>query len=120
MPKHEDSSPEPTLGALPTELSIAQSAGQRAGPLAHDVAGDRARIRDLQGADEPAAALHHSVEPGSGAPDQDERHPRLGADLQAVIGQQLRAVYHEVLNEPVPERFVRLLEVLATKQADHP
>jgi hypothetical protein len=35
-----------------------------------------------------------------------------------VIGQQLRAVYHEILNEPVPDRFVRLLEQLATKAAD--
>jgi hypothetical protein len=42
----------------------------------------------------------------------------LDADLQAVIGHQLRAVYHEVLNEPVPDRFVRLLEQLATKSAD--
>jgi hypothetical protein len=46
------------------------------------------------------------------------QHPRLDSDLQAVIGQQLRAVYHEVLNEPVPDRFVRLLEQLATKAAD--
>jgi hypothetical protein len=47
-----------------------------------------------------------------------EQHPRLDSDLQAVIGQQLRAVYHEILNEPVPDRFVRLLEQLATKAAD--
>jgi hypothetical protein len=46
------------------------------------------------------------------------QHPRLDSDLQAVIGQQLRAVYHEILNEPVPDRFVRLLEQLATKAAD--
>ncbi len=43
--------------------------------------------------------------------------PHLGPDLQALIGQQLRAVYHEVLNEPVPDRFVRLLETLAARQA---
>jgi hypothetical protein len=48
------------------------------------------------------------------------RYPRLDADLQAVIGQQLRAVYHEILNEPVPDRFVQLLEQLATKAADRP
>ena len=46
------------------------------------------------------------------------QHPRLDADLQAAIGQQLRAVYHETLNEPVPDRFVRLLEQLATTAAD--
>jgi Anti-sigma factor NepR len=49
---------------------------------------------------------------------QAEQHPNLGADLQAVIGRQLRAVYHEVLDEPVPDRFVRLLAELATKTAD--
>ena len=48
----------------------------------------------------------------------DDHQPQLGPDLQAMIGHQLRAVYHEVLNEPVPERFVRLLEELAAKQAD--
>lgn len=48
------------------------------------------------------------------------QHPRLDADLQAAIGQQLRAVYHEILNEPVPDRFVRLLEQLATKSAGRP
>jgi hypothetical protein len=47
-----------------------------------------------------------------------DRQPQLGPDLQALIGQQLRAVYHEVLSEPVPDRFVRLLEELAAKQAD--
>jgi len=50
-------------------------------------------------------------------PDQAQQGPRLGADLQAVIGQQLRAVYHEILSEPVPDRFVRLLNELATKEA---
>jgi hypothetical protein len=79
----------------------------------------------------PGAVVHHSGDTGSGASDsgasdrgasdrgasdQEESHPRLGADLQAMIGQQLRAVYHEILSEPVPERFVRLLESLATKE----
>ncbi len=41
----------------------------------------------------------------------------LGADLQAHIGRQLRAVYDEVVNEAVPERFLRLLEELERKQA---
>lgn len=46
--------------------------------------------------------------------------PQLGPDLQALIGQQLRAVYHEILNEPVPDRFVRLLDELAAKRVDRP
>jgi hypothetical protein len=50
------------------------------------------------------------------ASEPEATQPHLGPDLQALIGQQLRAVYHEVLNEPVPDRFVRLLEALAAKQ----
>lgn len=42
----------------------------------------------------------------------------LEADLQAHIGRQLRAVYDEVVNEGVPERFLRLLEELERKKAE--
>jgi hypothetical protein len=42
---------------------------------------------------------------------------RMEPDLQAHIGRQLRAVYDEVVNEPVPDKFVRLLEELERKQA---
>lgn len=40
------------------------------------------------------------------------------ADLQAHIGRQLRAVYEEVVNEAVPERFLQLLEELERKKAE--
>jgi hypothetical protein len=56
--------------------------------------------------------------PGRASLELSRPHPHLGTDVQALIGQQLRAVYHEVLNEPVPDRFVRLLDELATKAAD--
>ena len=42
---------------------------------------------------------------------------KLDADVQRFIGNQLRAVYDEVVKEPVPERFVKLLEELERKQA---
>jgi hypothetical protein len=41
----------------------------------------------------------------------------LEADLQAHIGRQLRAVYEEVVNEAVPDRFLKLLEELDRKKA---
>lgn len=41
----------------------------------------------------------------------------LELELQDHIGMQLRAVYDEVLNEPVPERFLKLLAELERKQA---
>ena len=43
---------------------------------------------------------------------------KLDTDLQAHIGRQLRAVYDEVVNEPVPDKFIRLLEELERKQSD--
>lgn len=42
----------------------------------------------------------------------------LEADLQAHIGRQLRAVYDEVVNEAVPDRFLRLLEDLERKKSE--
>jgi hypothetical protein len=40
----------------------------------------------------------------------------LGGDLQAHIGRQLRAVYDEVANEAVPDRFLKLIEELERKE----
>ena len=42
----------------------------------------------------------------------------LGADSRTHIGHQLRAAYVEVVNEPVPNRFVRLLEELERKHGN--
>jgi hypothetical protein len=44
----------------------------------------------------------------------------LDPELQAHIGRQLRAVYDKVVNEPVPDRFLRLLETLEREQARTP
>jgi hypothetical protein len=37
---------------------------------------------------------------------------RLGRDIQAKIGQQLRALYDDVVNQGVPNRFADLLNRL--------
>jgi len=39
----------------------------------------------------------------------------LGRDIQAQIGQQLRAVYDDVLQQEVPDRFMKLLTELDAK-----
>lgn len=39
-------------------------------------------------------------------------HGMLDRTLQAQLGRQLRAIYSDVAEEPVPDRFVRLLEEL--------
>jgi hypothetical protein len=41
----------------------------------------------------------------------------LGPELQAHIGRQLRAVYDEIAQQPVPDRFLQLLDELERKQA---
>ena len=44
------------------------------------------------------------------------RNPgRLGRDVQAKIGNQLRAIYDDVVKEGVPDRFVDLLKRLDKK-----
>ena len=42
---------------------------------------------------------------------------KLGRDIQAKIGQQLRALYDDVVNQGVPDRFTDLLNRL-DKPAD--
>lgn len=41
----------------------------------------------------------------------------LEPKLQTYIGEQLRTVYEEVLNEDIPERLLALLQELERKQA---
>ncbi len=41
----------------------------------------------------------------------------LEPKLQSYIGEQLRTVYEEVLNEDIPERLLALLQELERKQA---
>jgi hypothetical protein len=42
---------------------------------------------------------------------------RMEPALQDHIGRQLRAVYEQVLDEPVPERFLKLLSEFQNKQS---
>jgi hypothetical protein len=41
--------------------------------------------------------------------------PKLDPKLQALIGEQLRGYYAELLSEPVPERFAELVKRLDRK-----
>ncbi len=41
-------------------------------------------------------------------------------ELQAFIGRQLLATFDDVLNEPIPDRFLELLRKLEQQQADKP
>ena len=44
----------------------------------------------------------------------------LEPELQAFIGRQLQANYDEVLNEPVPDRFLDLLSKLEQSEPEEP
>jgi hypothetical protein len=43
---------------------------------------------------------------------QSARVAKLGPDIKAKIGQQLRVMYGEIVNEGVPDRFVEILRGL--------
>ena len=58
--------------------------------------------------------------PESMLSDVNQRKPkgRLGRDVQSKIGQQLRAMYDNVVSEGVPDRFTDMLRQL--DQAQNP
>lgn len=66
----------------------------------------------------PAAPSPPSTSPPA-APQGDPPPPRRRGDvpIDQHISHQLRAIYDEVVNEPIPDRFVKLLEELERKQA---
>lgn len=43
----------------------------------------------------------------------------LDRELQFKIGQMLRDIFSDVAQEPVPERLIKLLEALETRERDH-
>ena len=53
----------------------------------------------------PGAKMNNSV----ALPDSNGT---LGRDVQDVIGQQLRAMYDDLVNQAVPDRFTKLLQEL--------
>ncbi len=42
--------------------------------------------------------------------------PALSRSLQGHLGRQLRAVYTELVEEPIPDKFAKLLEELASSK----
>jgi hypothetical protein len=75
----------------------------------------------------PVLILSHSapLQPGrakmpassSSPPSDDRRAPgMLDRSLQAQLGRQLRGIFQDVAEEPVPQRFIDLLDSLADKE----
>ena len=66
--------------------------------------------------------MKHPKMVGLGARAQDgaaSAGPSIGRDIQGKIGQQLRAMYDDVVNQGVPDRFVDLLNRLE-RRGDKP
>jgi hypothetical protein len=49
---------------------------------------------------------------------QRKQRGRLGRDVQNKIGQQLRAMYDDVVSDGVPDRFVEMLRKLDDQKDD--
>lgn len=45
---------------------------------------------------------------------------QLPAELQGQIGQRLREAYNELISEPVPDRFINLLQQLKQREDQGP
>lgn len=57
----------------------------------------------------------------SSASKQGEISPsQLPAELQGQIGQRLREAYNELISEPVPDRFINLLQQLKEREDQGP
>jgi hypothetical protein len=54
--------------------------------------------------------------PSSQSRDTDEPEIRLDEAAQALIGQHLKAVYSEIVQQPVPDEFLKLLDDLERKE----
>ena len=56
-----------------------------------------------------------SMDTPSSSPAGSRTPGRLGRDVQAKIGNQLRSLYDDIVQEGVPDRFVELLQRLDDK-----
>jgi hypothetical protein len=62
-------------------------------------------MKDIKSSSGPRPLMDAGTTPG-------KSDARLGRDIQAKIGQQLRALYDDVVNQGVPNRFADLLNRL--------
>jgi hypothetical protein len=57
-----------------------------------------------------------TMEPRRSSDLYDMPRGMLDRSLQAQLGRQLRAIFSDVAEEPVPERFIKLLEALEARE----
>ena len=66
------------------------------------------------------AKMNVSSSPTFGSSTASWRGQPLSAEIQARIGIKLLEVYDEVLSQPVPDRFLQLLDALDEKMKSQP
>ena len=87
----------PGGGTLRLDGSTPQAKRQVGGAEDQTEMEDRPDMQRAQGHDSQAAGM-------------------IDRSLQAQLGRQLRAIFEGIQEEPVPERFVRLLEALEARE----
>lgn len=92
---------------------------QKKPPFQPDDKGQQANNGSERAALGDRMSMTMDTEASREAAGETERAPSLAPSLQGHLGRQLRAVYGELVNEPVPEKFTKLLEELAKKQDKH-
>ncbi|MCW3477146.1 NepR family anti-sigma factor [Limobrevibacterium gyesilva] len=73
--------------------------------------------RDRPPPDRASKTTQQPVAAGQEIPRASPQGAVLDSSLQAHIGRQLRALYAEIADQPVPDRFVKLLDELERKKS---
>ena len=74
--------------------------------------GDLRMVKVRRGAGGPPKKKGDKMHAGTGLGSSDSVGPQIDSRIQHEIGKHLRAHYDGVVNEPVPDKFMELLEKL--------
>jgi len=89
--------------------------------LARSTLAEEKPVKPVKDAADNCAATEHKagMKPQPPAKAPQEQAPRQGMierSLQAQLGRQLQVIFSDVAEEPVPDRFVKLLEELEARE----
>jgi hypothetical protein len=98
-------------------MSVLSQALNAAGDARFDMEVQMDQRKPAAPAPAPGMSRGGAADPGQGA-GSEPAAPRAPAPaVEQLISRQLRAIFDEVVNEPVPDRFVKLLEELERKRS---
>lgn len=99
--------------------AVAEPSGWQSPTLQQPVAEEaRDSARGEEDAKQHQSASERQSTMDTQRPSTDRKAPRgmLDRSLQAQLGRQLRSIFSDIAGEPVPERFIKLLEELEAKE----